>query len=1487
MEDKTIKKLKRIFIWTTAVLILIVGLAFVAATVPAVQTWFAHRVSDYLSHALNTRVYVDKVRLKLFTKVELKGLFIADQHSDTLIYAAALELNLNDISTKKHILDIHELKLTDGGFYLREYHGEKGNNLDFILDYFASSDTTDTTSSAYKITVENLSLRNARFKYEVQDDTIQEHGLDYLHLDVHSISGDISNIHFINDSVFGKIKNLSAKERSGFVLSAFNGDAKLSSDEMRIKDLSIKTPFSDIKTDLTFNYDSFPDWVEFNDRMRWHSDFQSSKISFTDIAYFAGEYLWGMHNSVNLTGECKGTVTRFRCKDITLQYGNQTLFKGNIALTGLPNIEETYFDILAEKITTSKSDIETIPLYPFDSGSHVIIPENFTQLGKVNFKGKFSGFYNDFVAYGNINTALGYLTSDINLKFDRAGKKDYYKGHLSASHFDIGKLTGVSHLGAVSLTADVDGSGMRIDNMETKMNGAISLLEYKGYAYNSIIVNGRLSKKLFDGSLVVDEPNVDLKFNGQIDFQEKIPVFDFTADINHLQLDKLNLIRLPGEAEISSKLEIKFSGNTPDNWEGEVQINDFNYKEDKKLYHINNISLASDLDSLSRGIHITSDFVDGDLNGQFEFKSLGNAFIQLVPEFFPALMPECRRVETNQDFTFDIHLKNTSLITEIFLPSWRFDPTTIVQGQFNSILNKVECNISSDAISYKNFRLEKEKLALVAGLERVSVHSSADRVYYSDSSFIERPVISASGKLNEIDFNLQLADSSVFSNRGYFMGKFSILSTSKFNLNFTDADITLNNKKWELYPENSVAIDSNAFLIKSFTFNSEQASVGINGLISGNENDTLFFSAHNFSLDDLNPVLKRFALTTGGILNGSASISNIYKKPLLLSNLSIHSLAVNEDTLGNAVILSDYDTKKRAVHLTANVLKNEYKTIYIDGDYYLNRPGDNFDFEVKLTSFYLSPYERYMADVVSKVKGKISADLKLTGSFSKPALNGTLDFSKAGCKVNYLNTSYTLNDRVFVHENNFEFRNFNIKDSKGNNGIANGKISHTYFSDFRFNVMLDVTKFEGLHTSSSQSDLYYGNAFVTGFANFQGPIESMKMEMQLKSEKGTEMFIPLTASSELSTSNYITFINRRDTTGNEKATKHFNPNGITLDMRFDVTNDATLEIIFDEKIGDKIKGNGTGNLHFTLDEGGSFNIYGSYFINKGDYLFTLQNIINKHFSINNGTINWNGDPYDADINLSASYKGGTSTLYKVVPEDSTLRRRLNYEVILYLTKKLMNPTINYEIKVSGLDNATAGTAYSRLNSEAELTRQVFGLMLLNQFLVRLNGTQQVEGINAAAGAGSSATELLSNQVSNWLSQLSKDVNLGFNYRAGDTYNKEEIELMFSKTLFNDRLSIEGNIGVASDQSTRNIVGDFNAEYSITQDGRFKLKGFNRSNVNNVLDYSSPYTQGIGIFYHEQFDTLKELIHRHRQAKAKKEEEKENEKPVTPGTAPSE
>ena len=1413
--------------------------------------------------------------------MELKKLFIGDQRQDTLLYAGALTVNFNDISTSKNIFDVHRLELADGGFFLREYKGEEGSNLDFIIDYFSSADTTDTSTSKMKITVENLRLENVHFKYEVEEDTIDKYGMDYEHIDVHQIFGDINNIHFINDSIFGVIKNLSARERSGFILSDFDGDAKVSSDEMRIRNLHIKTPYTEINTNLTFNYDSFPDWSDFVEKMQWNSNFVNSTVSFKDIAFFAGESLWGINSTVRLTGDCKGTISRFRCKNVTLEYGEQTLFKGNLGLTGLPNIEETYFDLLAEQITTTKKDIETIPLSTTDSISHLKLPENLAYLGKVNFKGKFSGFYNDFVAYGNVNTALGYLSSDINLKFNPSKKKEFYKGHLSAKEFNLGKLIEVRDLGRISLNADVDGSGMRIDNMETQMKGSISLLEYHGYPYHNITVNGQLSKKLFDGKLVIDEPNVGISFNGQVDFQEEIPYYDFTAEISRLRLDKLNLIKLPGEAEISSSLAINFSGNKPDNWEGEVQINNFNYKADKVLYHINNVSLASDLESESRGIHIKSDFIDGDLKGQFQFNTLGNAFVQIIPDYIPALMPDHKKVVSNQDFVFDIHLKNTSLITEIFLPSWRIDPSTEIKGSFNSIMNKFQCTIESNEIRYKNFRLLNESLMVDADLEKITVSSEARRLYYTDSAFIETPALDVSARMNEADFVLKFADSAVYQNKAFFDGTLSVESPTKFNLKFSQAEITLDNKIWNLDPGNELHIDSNSMVFKNLRFENADASVGLHGTISSNERDTLYFSAENFMLQDLNTIINKYGgLEVGGVLNGNASISNIYNKPLLLSDLSIRSLALNGDTLGNAIILSGYDTRKKAVHLSMNVLKNDFKTIYIDGDYFTSREDENLDFTINLVNFYMAPYERYISSVVTEVRGKLSSELKLTGTFSKPRVNGTIDLGKSSCKVNYLNTVYTINDKIYVRENAFEFKNLIIKDSRGNTGRANGKIMHNYFSDFRFDIRLDVSKFEGLHTVAAQNETYYGSAYVTGYAYFQGPLESLNMDMQLKSEKGTEIFIPLTSTSELSRSSYITFINKTDTTKIEEQRTQVNNSGITLDMRLEITNDASIEIIFDEKIGDKIRGNGTGNLNLVLDEAGNFNIFGSYFINKGDYLFTLQNIINKKFTIADGTIFWNGSPYNADINLTAYYKGGTSTLYKVMPEDSSLKRRLNYEVVLYLTNKLMNPTINYEINVYGLDNATAGIVYSRINSEGELSRQVFGLMLLNQFIPRDNGTQQVEGISASEGAGSSAAELLSNQVSNWLSQNKYNVGLGVNYRPGDTYNKEELEVMFSKTLFDDRLSIEGNVGVASDQTTRNIVGDFNAEYAITPDGRVKLKAFNRSNVNSVLDYESPYTQGVGVFYHEQFNAWSDLWKRR---KKKKEEAKSS----TSGTVPSE
>ena len=122
----------------------------------------------------------------------------------------------------------------------------------------------------------------------------------------------------------------------------------------------------------------------------------------------------------------------------------------------------------------------------------------------------------------------------------------------------------------------------------------------------------------------------------------------------------------------------------------------------------------------------------------------------------------------------------------------------------------------------------------------------------------------------------------------------------------------------------------------------------------------------------------------------------------------------------------------------------------------------------------------------------------------------------------------------------------------------------------------------------------------------------------------------------------------------------------------------------------------------------------------------------------------------------------------------------------------------------------------------------------------------------------------SNQISNWLSQISDDFDLGFNYRPGDKISNEEIELALSTQLFNDRVSVTGNFGVArgsaNTSQTTNYIGDVRVEYNITQDGKIRLMVYNESNDRRVTTTTqSPYTQGIGVIYQEEFDDLSQLV----------------------------
>ena len=75
---------------------------------------------------------------------------------------------------------------------------------------------------------------------------------------------------------------------------------------------------------------------------------------------------------------------------------------------------------------------------------------------------------------------------------------------------------------------------------------------------------------------------------------------------------------------------------------------------------------------------------------------------------------------------------------------------------------------------------------------------------------------------------------------------------------------------------------------------------------------------------------------------------------------------------------------------------------------------------------------------------------------------------------------------------------------------------------------------------------------------------------------------------------------------------------LAIDMNFELNENAEVNIIFDETLGDKIRARGSGFINIGYNIKDDVYMYGDYRVNEGDYLFTLQNFVNKKFDIESG-----------------------------------------------------------------------------------------------------------------------------------------------------------------------------------------------------------------------------------------------------------------------------
>jgi hypothetical protein len=468
-----------------------------------------------------------------------------------------------------------------------------------------------------------------------------------------------------------------------------------------------------------------------------------------------------------------------------------------------------------------------------------------------------------------------------------------------------------------------------------------------------------------------------------------------------------------------------------------------------------------------------------------------------------------------------------------------------------------------------------------------------------------------------------------------------------------------------------------------------------------------------------------------------------------------------------------------------------------------------------------------------------------------------------------------------------------VYDKFRNRATLFGGITHQNLKNFGLDVRIETDQnrgFLGFELTPKDNPVFYGTAIGTGYVKIGGSFKQANLYVNAETMPGSKLTIPIKSSGKATGTSFLNFRNPLSVDENGKDKTGTELRGMNMDFDLQINQTAEMQLIFDKAWGDILKGTGDGNLRIEMTRDGGFKMFGTYNIASGDYLFTLMNLVlNKPFDVQpGGTVTWTGDPYNANINVGAVYKSLTTSVYNFIAEyiatasndlQTLARSNTPVDLTMKLSGNLLKPDIDFDIDFPSLESELRNYAENKIRvirqDANELNRQVFGLLVLGQFLP--------SGYTLQAGDVGIKTlsEMLSSQLSIYLTEFVSelftgsnliqgiDLDISYNRYTGGAFDDPSYftgnELQGRlKVSISDRVNIHvgGNfdIGGGSTLYPSNntlLAGEFIIEYVLTKDRRFKIKAYNSTEPDIAGGRRNKI--GAGLSFRKEFDSLAELL----------------------------
>lgn len=1387
-----------------------------------------------------------------------------------------LQVELKKFDLGDNSIDINKLAINNTAATL--LFG-KHSDAPGIVDTIAKQDSI----KGWLVKAGNVDLSGLAFKMDNENTPKVKKGIDYAHLDIKGLVLNLNDLRYTSDSISGNIKHLAVKEQSGVDVQELKTVFNYNQQGATLKDLYLLTPHTVIKDHLEVHYASLKALKNDLGNMQLNIDLSKSLVGFEDILVFAPQLIEQdifkkyPKAQVRLDARINGPLNNMNIARLYVLSMNNTEIELNGKMTGLPESKNLRYNFHITKLQSSRKEVEDF--VPASALESVRVPDRFGLTGNVS--GTIKDYTTDVMIVSTDGTA--YVKGTLAMS---AGKgKERYDMLVQTSKLNIGRiLKKDTLLGEVSAAITAKGTGFDVKTMNTAVHGAIGSAYAKNYMYHDIVFNGNVNQSKGNLTLSSADNNLRLHMKGSGDFSKKDIAVKADIQLDSIDLQALKMYKT--ELRARGTIHADFPVLNPDYPVGTFTWTKPIINADGKRYYLDSMYVISAPDA-TKGQDITAyfDVLSARITGKTPLSKVGAIISNRISQKYTPPVAD----------TSAIILFNSTTNTAINTPP---KDTTTLPAEYNlkltaSLVDKPMLHsIIPGLTEFDSIRIDgdlnESSLQLKVEIPRLvygsnTINNGLVAVNGTDSAFSYKVTVDkiSSGRLglyyadlhgnveqNMITANLTVADSL---KKERFALAAGMAKEGNLQVITLKPGMKLNYKTWEVKPENRIVLTTGGYYIQNFEVSSAGQYIKANSE-TPSADAVLKIDITNFLLSNITGIANAGdTVLANGVLGAAVTMQKTQAGGQeITGDLAILDLSVMGDTLGNLKALVNNKAKNV---LDAKVTLNGHENdIAINGAYYLEKKdGNDFDMTVDMKALSAKSFEGLAMGNVRNSSGFVRGELKLTGTTVYPKVNGQLKTDNLRTTVSTLNSNFKFpSETIKFSDDIIAFNKFNILDSPDNKATIDGTVNMHELTNPDMDLHITAKNWRAVHSSAKDNKVFYGDLVITTNLDISGTPSAPTVDGSLNILKGTNLTIvtPEKNPEIESRKGIVKFVNgrdngrenllipkKKDTTAKRKLAK-----GSDINVNVLVDKNAQFSLIIDQANGDFLSVRGDASLNASVARNGTIALTGNYALHDGNYQFSY-NFIKRKFKIKDGSaITFAGDPINGtNMDITAVYEAVVppyDLVQRQVDEASLnyYKQRIPFDIELYLKGQVLKPGISFNValpdnKVYPLSSDKIELIQGKLTQlrtdTSELNKQVFAVLILNRFV-----SDDPFKSDASSSATFTALQSVSTFIGEQLNQaagkfvkgvdLSVDLATSEDYTTGDLRQRTDLNVAATKRLLDDRLklTVGNNFELegpqTNNQQTSYVPTNLAADYQLSEDGRYTIRGYRRAYDQGVI-----------------------------------------------------